>query len=46
MRQIASNIDVIMISETKIDKSFPTSQFLIDASSSPYRPNRNAEVAF
>ena len=31
-----------MISETKIDKSFPTSQYLIDGFSSPYRLDRNA----
>ena len=40
--QIASNIDVLMISETKIDESFPTSQFLIDGFSSPYRLDRNS----
>ena len=28
--QIASDIDPLMISETKIDESFPASQFLID----------------
>ena len=32
-----------MISETKIDESFPTSQFLIDGFSSPYRLDRNAD---
>ena len=31
-----------MISETKIDESFPTSQFLIDGFSSPYRLDRNS----
>ena len=31
-----------MISETKIDESFPTSQFLIDRFSSPYRLDRNS----
>ena len=40
--QIASNIDVLMISETKIDESFPTSQFLIDGFSSPDRLDRNS----
>ena len=39
--QIASNIDVLMISETKIDKSFPISQFLIDGFFSSYRLDRN-----
>ena len=40
--QIASNIDILMISETKIHESFPTSQFLIDGFSSPYRLDRNS----
>ena len=40
--QIASHIDVLMISETKIDESFPTSQFLVDGFSSPYRLDRNS----
>ena len=30
-------IDVLVIAETKIDSSFPTSQFLIDGFKSPYR---------
>ena len=40
--QIASNIDVLMISETKIDESFTISQFLIDGFSSHYRLDRNS----
>ena len=40
--QIASNIDIVIISETKIDESFPTSQLLIDGFSSPYRLDRNS----
>ena len=44
--QIASNIDVLMISETKIDESFPTSQFLIDDFSSPYRLDRNSNGGY
>ena len=31
-----------MISETKIDESFPLSQFIIDGFSLPYRRDRNA----
>ena len=31
-----------MISETKIDESFPLSQFMIDGFSMPYRRDRNA----
>ena len=40
--QIASDIDALMISETKIDESFPASQFLIDGFSSTYRLDRNS----
>ena len=31
-----------MISETKIDESFPLSQFMIDGFSMPYRCDRNS----
>ena len=31
MNLVALNIDGLMISETKIDESFPISQFLIDS---------------
>ena len=31
------SIDILMISETKIDDTFPTSQFLIEGFSEPYR---------
>ena len=41
MPQIVSYIDVLLISETKIDKP-STSQFLMDVFSSPYRLDRNA----
>ena len=34
---IGENIDILVISETKIDASFPTSQFLINGFKSPYR---------
>ena len=40
--QIASNINVLTISETKMDDSFPTSQFLTDGFSSSYRLDRNS----
>ena len=33
-----------MISETKLDSSFPVNQFLIDGFSPPYRLDRNADV--
>ena len=34
---IGENVDILVIAETKIDSSFPTSQFLIDGFKSPYR---------
>ena len=39
---VTSDIDILMISETKIDESFPLSQFMIDGFSMPYRRDRNA----
>ena len=36
------DIDILMISETKIDESFPVSQFMIDGLSMPYHRDRNA----
>ena len=38
---IRGKIDVLLISETKIDDSFPKGQFLIDGFSAPYRLDRN-----
>ena len=37
---IADNVDILMLSETKVDDSFPTSQFLIDGFSKPFRLDR------
>ena len=37
-----SDLDILLISETKIDESFPLSQFMIDGFSMPYRRDRNA----
>ena len=34
--QIKANIDILMISETKIDNTFPHSQFFIEGFSTPY----------
>ena len=39
---VTSDIDILMISETKIDESFPLSQFMIDRFSMPYCRDRNA----
>ena len=41
MQQTTDNIDILMISETKLDNSFPEGQFLLPGYSSPYRFDRN-----
>ena len=40
-QQIKDNIDVLMISETKLDESFPTSQLFMNGFSSPHGFARN-----
>ena len=42
------NIDILLISETKLDSSFPSKQFLLDGYSLPYRLDREigGEVGF
>ena len=40
---IDNNIDVLSISETKLNDSFPTVQFLIKGFSAPYRFDRNSK---
>ena len=37
-----SSLDIVVISETKIDYTFPTSQFQIPGYKTPYREDRNA----
>ena len=39
---IVDNIDVLIITETKLDETFSTSSFIIDGFSKPYRRDRNA----
>ena len=39
--QVSGNIDVMVISETKLDDSFPESQFKIPQYSSPFRLDRD-----
>ena len=39
---IPNNMDIIVFSETKIDASYPTTQFLIPGFSVPLRADRNA----
>ena len=40
---IDNNIDILLISETKLDDSFPSAQFLIKGFSAPYRFDRNSK---
>lgn len=39
---MTNKIDILLISETKIDQTFPKSQFLIQSYSEPYRLDRTA----
>ena len=41
--QVKGKIDVLMISETKIDESFPKGNFLIEGFSTPYRLDRDSK---
>ena len=38
---VKNNIDILVLTETKLNNSNPTSQFLIDGFSVPYRQDRN-----
>ena len=38
---VRENIDIMMLSETKLDASFPQAQFQIEGYSRPYRLDRN-----
>ena len=40
-QQVQGNIDILMISETKLDESFPLVQFLLDGYSAPFRSDRD-----
>ena len=40
---IEDNIDILVISETKIENSFPVNQFSIDGYNLPYRLDRNQD---
>ena len=40
-QQDKGNIDILMISETKLDENFRVGQFLIDGCSVPFRFDRN-----
>ena len=43
MKYVGNNLDIRMVSETKIDDTFPESQFLIEGFSTPYRLDRTAK---
>ena len=38
---IQNKVDILLISETKLDETFPTRQLSIDGFTSPYRLDRN-----
>ena len=38
---ISNHVDILVLTETKLNKTFATSSFLIDGFSSPFRLNRN-----
>ena len=39
-KEVFPNLDILLISETKLDGSFPSAQFLLDGFSKPYRLDR------
>ena len=38
---LQGKVDILVLTETKLDKSFPTNQFLIEGFSKPFRLDRN-----
>ena len=41
--QVKGKIDILIISETKIDESFPNGNFIIEGFSTPYRLDRDSK---
>ena len=41
VQQVTENIDILMVSETKLNNSFPVSQFLIDGYTPSFRLDRD-----
>ena len=39
-KEVCANLDILLISETKLDDSFPSAQFLLDGFSKAYRLDR------
>ena len=44
VKYVKNNLDILMVSETKIDATFPESQFLMEGFSTPYRLDRTAKI--
>ena len=42
LNRVKGNIDVLLVSETKLDQSFTNGNFLIDEFSKPYRLDRSS----
>ena len=42
VKLVQERVDILVISETKIDESFPLNQFMIDGCSLPFREDRNS----
>ena len=40
---VMGNVDILMVTETKIDETFPTTQFIIPGFTSPYRFDRTKD---
>ena len=40
---VSNEIDILMVSETKLDDTFPTSQFLMQGYSTPFRKDRTSK---
>ena len=43
VKYVGNNLDTLMVSETKIDDTFPQSQFLMEGFSKPYRLDRTGK---
>ena len=44
IEQVKGSIDILMVSETKLDDSFPKGQFLMEGFHSPFKFDRNRYV--
>ena len=41
---VEDKLDILMLTETKLDETFPTTQFKIDGFAIPYRQDRNRDT--